>query len=377
MVLRLLVLLLISALVIFIISKTGIISFPNNDSSRMQQYENTSYSVLTFQPPQSTPSRSFPIVQDKTLVLLPISDDIKTPVKTSLEVMSGGRSIYQGGDDPTPSPDLHTTAFINTDGSLGLINAEGLNKLNLPNNLFVDYISGWSPDSKRLIVHSTSNDLSKTYNGYGGPPTSMEFPMNRLPGGFYLVDVVNGKVTFLYPLSGFVDWIDSNKVLAVVQLSYEPREQYIIFDTNNFLADYETLKDKFSKFEFAWFSFDDSGKKWAISLGNTGNDQTKPSYSDIILADFPAITGQTVDQGGWADVQLPNLSPSGKLLVYANSGNLVIWDGTNKTRVEDARFIMWINDNQFIYSKTFGQATNQQTKYYLYEVGTAESAPLN
>lgn len=357
----------------------------NNQVSSTGGYTNI---VATFNPLPETTLQSYPILQDGLLVLSPINTEDKTAIPTDVKVagvlLGYARINGIATTIPDPSPDLKKIAYI-TDNSLWIMTADGKNKVNIP-NLVVDSIRSWAPDSKKLIVTSPLETLdSLVIYGMGEPEIkpNTTFPINRMRGGNYLVDIEKGEVTSLYPTDSayLVYWIGPNKLL--IETSSSSNSQVYIFDITNFTGDAQTFSTLAKDYFGRHFSADSSGKKWAVSVGNTGDDASNPanvSSSNIVIADFPSLQGTTVEQGTWAQVQAPNISPSGTKVMYVAHFDLTtqwhirIWDGVNKLQVENARPVMWVDDNQFIYESILEE---QKNKLFLHNLQTNITTPLN
>lgn len=343
--------------------------------------------VLKFVPLPSVNQQSFPVIQDEVLTLIPLNKENKNPIVTNIPLkgISFRYSRNQGISTtaPDPSPDFKKIAFIENN-SLQIITADGKNKLSLSPSFEVSEIWSWSPDSKKILVSSPTKTLEEEMiisgMGESGVKQTTTFPKERIKGGNYLVDIENGEVTSLYPTDGAssIQWIGSNKLL--VEMGHTNREgSFFIFDVTNFRGDAKTFENLGNDYFGRHFSSDSLGKKWAVSLGNTGNNPAKESSSNIVIADFPSLKGTIINQGSWASVQSPYISPPGTKVIYVvladldPQWNIGIWDGTNKSILEDARPVMWINDNEFIYETgSYGQ----NTQLYIYDIPSSNKIRL-
>lgn len=343
--------------------------------------QSTPGNPLAFTPLLKVKQKSFPIIVDDKLILLNISQPGQTSINTGIKVFGGGSSIYQGASDPLPSPDLTKIAYI-SDGKLGLITADGKSKIELPLNFKVSYLTAWSPDSKKLLISVPGQNLLTASEGMGGLADEIKFDKDSYAGGFYLVDTEIGKVT-LTPLIGGMSFMDNNNILATLEnYGSVGNTNYILFNTETFTANTKILRDSFKDYFYPQISFNQYGKKWAFSIGNTGNEANQVSSSKIIVANFPSLNGQILEQGTWAEYQFPMLSPTGKNVVYTNhippvDWNLIVWDGQSKRRIEgNNKFRIWVDDDRFIYSQSIGQTTINQ-KYYLYDLKTSQSTSID
>ncbi|HQM15621.1 MAG TPA: hypothetical protein PLM16_00205 [Candidatus Woesebacteria bacterium] len=95
---------------------------------------------------------SYPIVKDDQLVLIPIQNG-GDPVVSDLKVKWGRGTSGYGSSEPLSSPDNKIVAVIDKETqNLLLLTADGENEIQITSNMSVEYISGWSPDSKKLII---------------------------------------------------------------------------------------------------------------------------------------------------------------------------------------------------------------------------------
>lgn len=350
-------------------------------SNRAFNNKKISYTALAFPKLQTSSFQSYPIAEkfgdnSYKLTLIPINP-VGQPIKTELDIEGGsGHAMNINMSDPTSSPDLRIIAFIQN-SNLWLISADGRNKVKLPENLKIDRISGWSPDSKKLLVYSNSEGAEKLF-GRGEIKEVVSFSPDRLPEGFYLVDLEANVVRFLYPLNRgqFVSWINKEELI----INYE--DTFLVFNINTFSAESKTLKGFLNAYADIWqkdhISFSRDGKKWVVGMGNTGNSLNKPSLSKIVFADFPSPKGSIIAKGSWAQFQSPFISPEGKNVVYAknepSTWDLIVWSGANVGKIESARFQIWINDDIFIYAKYDGSS---YSKYYLHDLTKSQDTPLN
>lgn len=380
----------IGSVFLFFQQKNRSFTKQNINDFKEQSFVNNkvNYVVESFPKIETSSFQSYPIAEEieskhYKLTLIPLHAP-NYVIKTGIDVESGpGSAMNVNITEPIAAPDLKVTAFLQN-GNLLLISADGKNKVKLPDNLIIESIAGWSPDSKKLLVYSGSVNIETIFYGLGELEEPMKFSPNRLPAGFYLVDIETSTVKFIYPLTPgeFLGWINNDEVIFALNKG-SSGEQFLVFNVNTFIADAKILKDFVENYKNMWtkdhISFSRNGQKWAIGSGNMGNDPNDPSISQIFLADFPSPKGNIIVAGKWADFQSPFLSPSGKNLAYTKteppSGwHLIIWSGYDKVIIENSRFKLWIDDNSFIYAK---QEDTSYSKYYLYNLLDSKSVPLN
>lgn len=134
--------------------------------------------------------RGYPIVDEKTNELLIYDLDDKKLKKTGVQ-----------GSDPFPSPDLSYTAYIDyKDTGLKLLSNASLKSINLDDNN-VALISGWYPDSSKLIYSKRDGEV------VAGTPRLYT----------WLYDVKQNdkiKITEGQP----VQWVDDNNIIVSRQI---------------------------------------------------------------------------------------------------------------------------------------------------------------
>ncbi len=335
----------------------------------------SSYSVFKFTPLPQSKFKSFPILQDeekKTLTLFPLDKSNGDPIKVDTEVTRGREALYYGVSYPLPSPDLNTVAYIKND-RLWLVSADGSKKVRVMDNLFVSFLSGWSPDSRYLIVNSEENNINVMFMGMG-IEDNRQFEKEVLPGGVYLVDTQKGKVTWLSPIKNLVTWIDSVRVITANEMN-SPTPSYVVFDVEKFAADTKILRETFRGYFATQFSTSNASGKWALALGKPGGSSGQAGFGKIVLADFPQTEGKVIDEGGWAFVQWPILASDGKRLLYEkredpNVPVVYYWDGAKSQKLVEGFQPMWVDKDRFIFHR-------EKDQVFLYNLGTSQSTALN
>lgn len=331
---------------------------------------------IKFAPLPQSKRKSYPIVVDHNLILLPIDEKVEGGIKVDSEIESGNGAIEYGNTSPLPAPNLQTIAYIKN-RFLWLVSADGNRKVSISDKLPTSYISGWSTDSRYLIFSSLGESISQMFEGMGIEDTR-QFPKRYLPVGMYLVDTQKGEVSWLSPISNFVTWLDSNKIIVKDTL-YGSVQNNVVFDVENYLADTKTLRDSLSKYFYPQFSVSQAQGKWALALGQPGGTAEQKSFARIVIADYPNVEGKTIGEGNWADIQWPILAPDGNRLIYQKYGVVngptfvQYWDGRESKRLVEGHPIMWVDNNRFIYNVFI----TKQEKVFLYDLQSLSSIPLN
>ena len=136
-----------------------------------------------------------------------------------------GSSVAEGNTGLVVSPNLLYTAYVAKDASLHLISNETLKDIKIPLQSKVYRIQSWSPDSKRILYSTITEEIKTRTSQYGmGMPNYSE--MNNVvfskthKNGFHVFNITNGTDTWLYPhMQVFLHLV---KVLATVS---EPTNQ--------------------------------------------------------------------------------------------------------------------------------------------------------
>ncbi|MDO8488239.1 MAG: hypothetical protein Q7S31_02900 [bacterium] len=330
----------------------------------------------SFQPLSPTQAKSYAQTKDFNLVLLPVEGSrVGTSIEVEEKISAGGGAIYQGSTDPMISPDLSKTAYIK-DNQLWLISADGKEKVQVTRERPVSGLGPWSLDSKYVVFYSVGETLKGAFMGMLVEETRT-FDQNKFPQGVFLADTVTGKVIWLSPLDNVVVWVSPTKLLTLIDANQAPTAGYIVFDIEKFEADTKTAGSGFAEWFYPQISTSISGK-WALSLGRTGNESGTENYTKIVVADYPATEGVVVEEGRWAYIQKPIISPNGSKLLFRKydvvNGPVYVqyWDGNSVRKIVDGEPEAWVDDNQFIY-----RVGEKFDKYLLYDLTSGQSKPLN
>lgn len=288
--------------------------------------------------------------------------------ETDIIVDAGGGGVGFGDADPVVSPDLKYTAYVdNETNNLWLLTNETLEKQKIITKDGRILISGWSPDSKKIVFFVYEGSFQ------GGIITDK-------PGlGFYLYDKDSGKSNKL-PIDSFVSFIDNQRIL-VNSFDQPPKDHLIVFDIESFKESNDIVTD-----HLVQISITDDGKYWTYTYSYS--DNSDKSMSRIIYAKFPDKEGTVIAQGGFADVQFPKISPRGTKIAYIkkakdskNFVDEVVWvydteEKTNK-RFVDGRPENWANENILIFSTFDGSGgINGASKYYYINIDTGKTVEM-
>lgn len=334
---------------------------------------------------------SYPLVnKDGQLFFIPISPGIGS-FSPNLQAAWGSGAYGLGTSDPTVSPDNQKIALIEAETSnLLLVTADGKQQVRVSNQIPVSYISGWSPDSKKLVVYANSPTIESLFVPEGPVPEDaipliQQLPSNNSATGYYLVDLEKQEIKHLPYFNGlaFITWVDANKVL--LNLEENGGKKYVVFDFTNQEANSELLKGVLDPYFGEQISFNREGTIWAITLSPTSLLNASNSQSSIVLAPFPSIAGEVISTGQFAQVQQPIISPTGDKVVFqgydvVNGPNFVYYfDGVETHKLFEGLPRKWVNNDSFIYavSSEVG-ATNPSltSRVFIYDTVKKESVQL-
>lgn len=349
----------------FIIAVSGVVGYLAATQLRTGRSNSTSAQQFTFEKLPDTSLQTFARRYDDEIVLVPL-DPKHSPIKpfeNNTQYRSGNGTSGFGSDTPQHSPDFEKVAFIDDQYNLWLMTADGEHRVQVTEGLKVRYISDWSPDSQKLLIYTTQDDLVARYTpDYQGdrqpalePESIQQLERNFKASGFYLINIDKNTYEHLAFTDDafFQTWINPNKLLFYVDTDVGMGQEtlYVEFDVATYTADSKdfdlTLKDAFAP----QFNFSDDGKKWAFNL-KAGEDQ-----QSIIFAEYPSIEGETVITGRFAESQLPKISPTGDALVYqrqfiVNEPDYTYLYKNGKTeQLGEGRPLFWIDNNHVVYMK--------------------------
>jgi hypothetical protein len=339
--------------------------------------------IASFQPISSS-GKSYPIIKTyrqpanpATLELYQLTQPIGiigTPIKLGVY---GGGSLGQGENNPLVSPDLGKIAYFGQDG-LHITTGDGKQNQLISDQIKDGYFTGWSHDSKKLLVYGQpvlKSPFPSSYDGYGvGSDPDHPLDYEGYASSFYLVDTEKGTIFGLSNLADVRGWIDNDHLLITKPDSKTENFTTYSVKADGYKADIPNLDSYFGFQE----SFSQDGKKWAITLANTGDNSSNSSFSRIVLADFPKIEGNLIDSGTWAEVQQPVISPDGTKVAYVKNSQTAFWqNGQTKTLVSNStnsRPIIWADETHFIYNVWANSTSN--ASIYLYETESGKTQTL-
>lgn len=273
----------------------------------------------------------------------------------------GGSELGKGSSSPTTAPNLLYTAFIGSDGNLWLISHQTQKTQQLTKNGFVGFISGWSPDSTK-ILYGFSKDTIATRNNVPDAPRSSKLQFKpQASTGLHIVDITTGSNSPLAAIEYTEGFIDNNRLL--VRESGES-ESLAIFDIGKMEADQSTVAGKYG-FGSLQYSFSDDGKVWAYTGSNHPTDD-----AFVAFGSFPQRPSVIIDSGAWAEVQSPLVSANGQKIVYAKREGYIgtgipnqttwIYDiaSRKKAKLGTGQPQQWINDTTLLAKKANSKGYN-------------------
>jgi|GEM_PF-4674698 len=363
----------------------------NPDSPQnLDQLESSKPNQVEFFSTPDTKRKSFPVTKDGLLRLVSVVPG-DLVIKYPEEVSYGNGALGLGESDPLSSPDMSKVALVTKTGQLRIIDSEGKSVAHIGETLKVDYISGWSPDNQKLLFHVRTAKISNTIFPEGPvPPELIDQNPKFLAGagaeGFYVLDLGGQKIDYLAPINdaSFLSWIDAKQLLVTVKNYGQGPEVAVAFNIETYQANSSEYKDTFKDWFGPQMSFGQDGKKWAITL-HSPNSVGADSSATIILADFPARSGVTLETGKFAYIQGPRISPDSKKVIYraideVNGPNFVqFYDGTQAKRLFEGIPLRWIDNKSFLYavfSPNYASNLAMAQTYFKYDLVTGQSIEL-
>lgn len=300
----------------------------------------------------------YAVVDDSQLVLVSLEENGEDIMTDISDISYGSGSSAYGSSDPSSAPDFKKLAYIDKDSKLHLLTADGKVDIKVSDQLAASFISGWSPDSNRLIFYTYAPTMYESvFPSYPGaePEKQITFDRNQPESGFYLLDVEDQSVSYLGIFNGteFGSWIDNSRVM--LKLDTYGQEKFLVFDLDAYSVDAEILEGDLEKDFGTQFVFNDDGKKWALTW-HGGTDTT--DSASIILADFPSVKGKELMKADFAQIQGPVISPDGNQVAFrgydiVNGPQFTyLYDGKTVERVAEGYPRGWIDNSQFIILRT-------------------------
>jgi hypothetical protein len=316
--------------------------------------------------PKST-KQGYPDWNDGKLGIFDISN--KVLKSTNISVAWGSGEHEKGETTPKPSPDLLYTAYIDTNTrDLWIMSNESLEKIKVPNSQNVDYITGWSPDSKVLVYYFFPRTVTSAKDGMIVDFEIAEKFNKNAMSGFYAMDIKTGVQTKISPVDNVVAVLSNSEIITRIR-----EDKLVIFDFENFTADYSSIKGTFG-FGPGQFNFSRDSSLWTFIGSNTPTDDMY-----ITKAEFPNKQGTIIDAGGWADVQWPILSPDGKKVAYQRaefsdkfkSNIAALWlvdDSKIPEKLGMGRPLAWVDNDNLIIDQTIDVAGRMASSKALFNI---------
>lgn len=345
-----------------------------------------------FEPFSDNLTQNFPVNVNNILYSFSVEDGSVKEIKKNVGSLGG--SLGYGTFGYLFSPDLTKVAVIDEDNNLTIHSSDGSQVREIESSLNAYALTGWSPDSTKLIISAMgSPTIIDGYipNGPVDPDTILEeqtFEKSSVANGFYLLDLDNGTTSYLGVLDGIqvYDWID-NQTLLLFSPNY-PNEMYFSFNLQTYTSS-SNLTDVFDGLFSTQTSIarDTSTKKWALGISPDGIDE-QDATSRVVLATYPSIEGEVIAEGRFASVQSPHISPDGKKVLYRkydvlNGPNYIeLYMNGQSQRLFEGLTLAWVDDNRFIYGVyPKGEENNSNDgaaeKYYQYDLTTRQSTLMH
>lgn len=258
------------------------------------------------------------------------------------------------------SPNFKKFAFLDNNGNFRVATTDlttniivvGLDNYKLTSKPRID-IKAWSKDSNRLIFRISSGD------GEMGPaPVRQKNEEDFLKTflGYYLIDSTRNKVEKLDISSDTKSIIPISSTEFLLVRYNNGVDQLEIFDAGTFhikhLADVKGY--------YGQYSADQSGYHWSFSMATQIGEDVS-----VVYGKFPALSGETIAKGPWAEVQWPVISPDGEKVLFVkavdsrtNLFSLWVYDSKDRSSKvlmgndSSGRYFpeVWIDNERFIFS---------------------------
>ncbi len=317
----------------------------------------TSLSGTTFDAVSEAGPQSYPFVRGSKLLWLPLDGQPATTQKDL--TLTGYRGWLGYGEGPLlMAPDLRKAAVITEDG-LQIISSDGSVVKPQP-DLPVAYLSGWSSDSKKLVVY-VSAPTAKSILFEQGPGSESPWSTTTTVrdqfthNGFYMLDLTERRVKPLHVMEDalFETWVNSDTIMFYLEEGNDDRF-YAFYNTSTGVLDPVGLGYAFKDYFTPSFDFDKTGQKWLAFLAPDNFSETGVP-SKLAIGPVKQVPTTTVIEGKFASFQMGMLSPDGARAIFETKDEpngvsyVHLWEGSAHRRLFEGRPITWIDDTKFLY----------------------------
>lgn len=275
--------------------------------------------------------------------------------------LAGAGQVGLGDTEPSPSKDFRYTAFIGQNHGLYVLSNETLDYKQVPSRGSVTYFTGWLGESHRFVYYVSPDTLSMRDDAPFGADDEEYFDPNReVSDGFYVFDVDTGQRKLLYPIEYVASIVDDDLMLVRKNID-DPR--LTVFSVSKFIANTAYVEELMPFMSYGQFNFTADGSKWAFISHSRGS-----GTDDLLFAQFPNAQGIKVDSAGWAVIQFPIFSQTGKYLAYRRDFDSWVYDVRNgeKKRLTKGQPEAWLGDTQLVVRRIENKIN--RPSYYIFDL---------
>lgn len=288
------------------------------------------------------------------------------------EVFSGG-ALGFGDTGVVLAPDLEKFAILSS-GKVTIHAVDKSVKIELPIE-DVQYITGWSLNSSKLLVYARPNTIKSRFESEGmmAAPDIITLNSTNALDGFILIDFVSGTIHEMSELDGMLVHAWSSDDSLIGSIGFGQNEEFVYYSLSEKSADRKKVSI-FNEVFGSQMSFSRDGKKWATVTSVAKNDIDS---AQVTLGNFPNFGDIGKVVVGWARRQGPVLSPSGEVLalygyevlngptyLYLYTGD----QGDEIKQVTEGRPRFWIDNSQLIFTR--------EGRVFMYNIDTKTTAGL-
>ncbi len=309
--------------------------------------------------------------KDGILQVVPIDVADAPYAATKYGTVYGGGSLGQGSSGPELAPDMQKFAFAR-EGVLKLVSVDGATERVIP-LANVEYVTGWSPDSSKMIAYVSSKSIENLFaQGGPGSPVKLEVTVDltQPTGGFYLIDFNKNTLRHMSELDGMLvhSWVDADSL--IISDGAGQYENFMYYNLATQKVSTETVKKLNDVFGHQ-MSFSANGSKWSTVTSVIKNNLDK---AQITMGNFPNFGDIARIEVPWARKQGPVMSPSGdKVAIWGSPGDgtvgdVYIYRGTTLDYVAKGRPSRWIDNDRLVFVN--------EDAVYTYNFATSETKQL-
>jgi hypothetical protein len=352
----------LSVLVVFLLFSAIFVFVEKNDLFYSFFYKDQPFISLT------SNERGYPVVggNGQLSIFSLDKNKIKTMDVVSIQGDRNASYTYKGSNAALSSPNSLYTAFIDKDrADLWVVSNETLKKNQVTRDgKMADFITAWSPDSKK-ILYVTGTNINNDGEGGIDHGNVIKSKPRFSSSNFYLYNVETGISTEIPELISIDRFFDNDSVLVNgngdLDIPLTGQISIFNFQTRKFT---ESGMPNLNTERISEYSISPDHKRWAIFTPHQITIQKGKSLyftedKQEILSDFPELSGESIVSGDFGDFGNPIFSPDSlKMAFYSKQQglnartNLIVYSvlKRNSQAYEDSIPVRWIDDTLLIVS---------------------------